>query len=139
MSTPVWMTSVAPSLADFDRAARQAFDAIPTELRGRCGDLIIQIEDFADDDTLRELDIDDPMELTGHYQGVDLTQKSVAEPSPEPDLVYLYRRPILDEWAYHGNVTLMELITAVLIHEIGHHFGFSDEDMDVLTGETTAA
>jgi len=81
------------------------------------------------------LELDNPFELTGVYHGVDLTQKSAGDPAPLPDVVYLYRRPILDEWAENGEVTLGELVTHVLIHEIGHHFGFSDDDMDRIASE----
>ena len=76
--------------------------------------------------------MDSPYELTGLYQGVDLTQKSLSDPNPEPDYVFLYRLPILMEWCERGNVTLSELITHVLVHEIGHHFGLSDEDMHAI-------
>ena len=76
--------------------------------------------------------MESPYELTGLYHGVDLTQKSVSDPTPEPDYVFLYRLPILLEWCERGNVTLAELITHVLIHEIGHHFGLSDEDMHAI-------
>ncbi len=136
--TAHWTNAAAPSLADFDTLARQAFDAMPAALRGRCGDVIVQVEEFADEEILDAMEIEDPFELTGLYQGVDLTRKSVSEPAPEPDLVYLYRRPILDEWIERGDVGLAELITHVLIHEIGHHFGFSDDDMDALQEQAAA-
>ena len=76
---------------------------------------------------LDDLGIEDPFELTGLYSGVDLSQRSVFHAAPEPSRVFLYRRPILDEWAERGDVTLAELVTHVLVHEIGHHFGLSDE------------
>ncbi len=88
----------------------------------------IRIEDFADDDVLAEMGIENPFELTGLYQGVDLTQRSLADPAPQTPLVFLYRRPILDEWIERGDVALADLVAHVLIHEIGHHFGLSDED-----------
>ncbi len=112
--------------------AERALEMVPAELRKRCGDILLQVADFADDETLDSLEIDDPFALTGVYQGVDLTQKSSFAPSPEPDVVYLFRRPILDEWAEDGEVTLGDLIAHVLIHEIGHHFGFTDEAMHKL-------
>jgi predicted Zn-dependent protease with MMP-like domain len=95
------------------------------------GDVVIRIEDFAADDVLDELDIEDPFELTGLYQGVSLDRKSVNEATREPDMVFLYRRAILDEWA-SGDEELGHLIAHVLIHEIGHHFGFSDDDMETI-------
>jgi predicted Zn-dependent protease with MMP-like domain len=127
------MTKIAkllpPSLEDFETLAAKAYDGLPEGFRKMCGRVQIFIADFADDETLKELDIDDPFELTGVYWGVDLSQKSVADPSPEPDRVVLFRRPILDEWAERGDIPLGKLITHVLVHEIGHHFGLSDDDM----------
>jgi predicted Zn-dependent protease with MMP-like domain len=130
-----WNTAAAPSLDDFAALAERALEMVPRPLRDRCGEILLKVEDFADDETLDALEIEDPFALTGVYQGVDLTQKSATSPSPEPDVVILYRRPILDEWAEDGEVTLGELITHVLIHEIGHHFGFSDDDMHRLQDE----
>ena len=78
------------------------------------------------------MEIEDPFELTGLYHGVDLSNRSVLDPSPQPSRVFLYRRPILDEWAERGNVGLSELITHVLVHEIGHHFGLSDDDIHAI-------
>jgi predicted Zn-dependent protease with MMP-like domain len=130
-----WMRAAAPSLDDFAALAERALEMVPPKLRERCGDVLLRVADFADDETLDSLGIDDPFALTGVYQGVDLTQKSSFSPSPEPDVVFLFRRPILDEWADDGEVTLGDLIAHVLIHEIGHHFGFSDEAMDKLQEE----
>lgn len=135
MTAQSWTTATAPSLADIDRLARQAFDHIPAALRVRCGDVIVQVEEFPEDDVLDALGIEDPFDLTGLYHGIELTAKSVTHPVPEPDLVYLYRRPLLDEWAARGDIELGELITHVLIHEIGHHFGYSDDDMHALQSD----
>ena len=93
------------------------------------------MDDFAPDQVLEELGIDDPFELTGLYQGIDLAHRSSFDPSPEPARVFLYRRPILDEWAERGEVSLDELITHVLVHEIGHHFGLSDADIDSIEAQ----
>ena len=79
-----------------------------------------------------EIGIEDPFELTGLYHGVDLTQRSIADPRPSTPMVFLYRRAILDEWIERGDVTLKDLVAHVLVHEIGHHFGFSDEQMDAI-------
>jgi predicted Zn-dependent protease with MMP-like domain len=87
------------------------------------------------DDVLDELGIEDPFELTGLYQGVDLGRQSVLDPSPEPARVFLYRRPILDEWAERGDVSLGDLVAHVLVHEIGHHFGLSDADIEAIEAE----
>jgi len=118
----------APSLDEFQAIAEQAWTALPAEFRRMCGQVILRVEEFAEDEVLADLGIENPFELTGLYQGVDLTRKSHLD-GPEPDIVILYRRPLLDEWCERGDVTLGELITHVIVHEIGHHFGLSDEDM----------
>jgi predicted Zn-dependent protease with MMP-like domain len=124
-----WSNATAPSLADFESLAQAAWNKLPAEFRTMAGDIVIRIEDFATDDVLDELDIEDPFELTGLYQGVSLDKKSVIDSTREPDMVFLYRRAILDEWA-SGEEELGHLVAHVLIHEIGHHFGFSDDDME---------
>lgn len=126
---------VAPSLDDFERLAREAWEAMPAAFRQLAGDVIIRIEDLASEDVLADLEIDDPFELTGLYQGVDLTQQSIMDPARAAPLVFLYRRAILEEWIDRGDVTLTELIAHVLVHEIGHHFGLSDDAMDALLEE----
>lgn len=129
MSKPSrWERAVAPSLADFEELAAAAWDRLPAEFKGMCGDLVIRVEDFATDEVLDSLKIDSPFDLSGLYHGVSLDQKSVADLPRGPDMVMLYRRPILDEWA-EGEEELGHLVTHVLVHEIGHHFGFSDADM----------
>ncbi|PTS84201.1 MULTISPECIES: metallopeptidase family protein [unclassified Caulobacter] len=121
---------LAPSLDDFAALAEAAFKALPDPFRSLAGDVAIRIDDFATDDVLDALDIADPFELTGLYQGVDLANRSVLDSQTLPSMVFLYRRPILDEWCERGDVSLGELITHVLVHEIGHHFGLSDDDID---------
>lgn len=121
-----------PSLDDLDRMAREAWEDLPAEFRALAGDVVFRIEDVADEETLAELGIDDPFELTGLYTGVDLTQRSIMDPSPQAPLVMLYRRAILDEWIERGDVALNELVAHVLVHEVGHHFGLSDDHMDAL-------
>jgi predicted Zn-dependent protease with MMP-like domain len=123
-----WKSAVVPSLADFEVMAAAAWSRLPPEFRQMCGDLIIRCEDFAMDDVLDELGIESPFDLMGLYQGVSLDQKSVLDGPRDPDMVFLYRRAILDYWIEEGE-TLGDLITHVLVHEIGHHFGFSDADM----------
>ncbi len=132
-----WPTATAPTLAAFEAMAHAAWDKLPAEFRAVAGDLVIRVEDFATDDVLDELDIEDPFELTGLYQGVSLDKQSVTDVAREPDMVFLYRRAILDEWA-SGDEELGHLVAHVLVHEIGHHFGFSDEDMDAIENEVTA-
>ena len=121
---------MAPSLDDFARLARDAFDALPAEFRQAAGEVVFRIDDFADEQTLKDLEIEDPFELTGLYHGVDIGRREGLGPAPEPSRIFLYRRPILDEWCERGDVGLSELIAHVLIHEIGHHLGLTDDDID---------
>jgi predicted Zn-dependent protease with MMP-like domain len=126
-----WWGQVAPSLADIEDMARKAFAALPGHFRALCGDLVIRVEEFADEALLDDLGIEDPLELSGLYHGVDLTQKSHLDTLEMPSMVTLYRRAILDEWA-ESEVALGTLVTHVLVHEIGHHFGLSDEDIEAI-------
>ena len=116
----------APSLDDLAALAEAAFAALPEAVRRLTGEVLFRVEDFAADEVLDELGLEDPFELTGLYQGVDIGHRSVLDPSPQPSMVFLYRRPILDEWAERGDLDLGELVSHVLVHEIGHHFGLSD-------------
>ena len=127
-----WRDAPAPSLDDFAALAQAALAALPEKFQTLAGDVVFRIDDFPSDDILDDLELDDPYELTGLYQGVALTRRSVLDPSPEPARIFLYRRPILDEWAERGDVGLAELVAHVLTHEIGHHFGLSDADIDAI-------
>ena len=119
----------APSLGDIERLARTAWEGLPAEFRAPCAGLLIRVADFADEETLAEMGIEDPFELTGLYQGVALTERSVMDLATGPEEVWLYRRPILDEWVERGDVSLRDLVAHVLVHEIAHHFGYADEDI----------
>jgi predicted Zn-dependent protease with MMP-like domain len=119
----------APSLDDLAGLAEAAFAALPEAFRRMTGDVQFRVLDFAPDEVLDELGIEDAFELTGLYHGVDLARRSVFDPAPQPSMVFLYRRPILDEWAERGDVSLEDLVAHVLVHEIGHHFGLSDADI----------
>lgn len=123
---------LAPSLDDLAALAQAAFAALPAGFREMTGEVIFRVDDFASAEVLDELGIEDAFELTGLYQGVDLARRSVFDPQPHPSMVFLYRRPILDEWAERGDVTLAELVSHVLVHEIGHHFGLSDDDIEAI-------
>ncbi len=127
-----WANAAAPSLDDFAALAEAAFARLPEPFRKAAGDVMFRIEDFADEETLEALGIEDPFELTGLYHGVDLAHRSTLDVAPQASRVVLYRRPILDEWADRGDVTLGELIAHVLVHEIGHHFGLSDADIHAI-------
>ena len=127
-----WAGLSAPSLDDFSEIARQAFEALPDPFRKLAGDVVFRVQDFADEETLDALGIEDAFELSGLYHGVDLSRRSVLDHARPASMVFLYRRPILDEWAERGNLSLQELITHVLVHEIGHHFGLSDDDIHAI-------
>lgn len=127
-----WAGAAAPSLDDFVRLAQAALATIPEPFRGLVGEVQIRIEDFAQADVLADLGIEDPFELTGLYQGIDLSRRSVLDSGQPAPMVFLYRRPILDEWVEAGDITLADLITHVLVHEIGHHFGLSDDAMHAI-------
>ena len=124
-----WARRQAPSLADFEALAAAAWRRLPRQFRDLCDNVVIRVEDFPTDEVLRELDLESPFDLLGLFQGVSIDRRSVMDPAGVPNMVYLYRRPILDYWAEHSE-TLGHLITHVLVHEIGHHFGLSDADME---------
>jgi len=124
-----WTGKQAPSLSDIERLAAVAWQRLPWEFRDMCGDVVIRVEDFPTDDVLRAMKLDSPFDLMGLYHGVSLNNKSVMDPGGMPSMVFLYRRPMLDYWAEHHE-TLGSLVTHVLVHEIGHHFGLSDADME---------
>lgn len=126
--------NTAPSLADLEAIAREAYACIPAELRGFLNDVVIQVQDFPDDETMEALECDSPFELLGLYHGIDLGNKSVLESAQAVDMIFLYRRPILDYWCESGE-DLSHVVRHVLIHEIGHHFGFSDDDMERIEAE----
>ncbi|MBL8536747.1 MAG: metallopeptidase family protein [Hyphomonadaceae bacterium] len=126
------MTALPPSLDDIERLARQAWEELPRGFRDLAGDVIFRVEDLADDEVLADLEIEDPLALSGLYQGVDLTQRSIMDPASRAPMVFLYRRALLDEWIERADLPLAELVAHVLVHEIGHHFGLSDAAMDAL-------
>ena len=120
-----------PSADEIEAIARRTFAALPEPFASHLGAVVLLIEDFADDDTLQAMDIDDPFDLTGIYEGIPIGEKSVTESGAMPDRIRWFRRPILDEWA-DGENSLEHLVAHVLIHEVGHHFGLSDEAMHAL-------
>lgn len=120
---------LAPSLADIERLADRALARLPEEVRAACAGLAIRVEDFPSDETIDSLGLDDPYELTGLYDGVPLTARSVFDQPSRPDAVWLFRRPILEEWIERGDVGLGRLVAHVLVHEIAHHLGWSDDDI----------
>lgn len=132
-----WKQAYSPSLADFEAMAATAWDRLPAEFRQMCGDVVLRVEDFAIDEVLEELEIDSPFDLMGLYQGLSLDKKSLADAPAEPDMVFLYRRAILDYWA-ENEEKLGDIVVHVLVHEIGHHFGYSDADMEDIEAAATS-
>jgi predicted Zn-dependent protease with MMP-like domain len=132
-----WSGREAPSLAEFETLADAAYRRLPGRVRDLCTELVIRIEDFPSDEVLDTVGIESPFDLLGLYHGVDLARQSVMDVTTLPEMVFLYRRPILDYWAEHEE-TLGRIVTHVLIHEIGHHFGLSDADMEAIEAEASA-
>jgi predicted Zn-dependent protease with MMP-like domain len=127
-SPPDWPGAKAPSLAEIEIMAQEMFDRLPQRFRALCDGLVIRVEDFADEDVLDSLGAESEFDLLGLFRGVGLPFQSVSDPNPMPNMIWLYRRPILDYWAEHDE-TLGAIVAHVLVHEIGHHFGLSDDDM----------
>jgi predicted Zn-dependent protease with MMP-like domain len=123
--------TVAPSLDELAAIAEEALASIPEPLLRQVRNLSIQVEEFPDEATEHEMELETPFDILGLYRGVALPHQSVSDVRSLPELVSLYRRPILDEWCETGE-DLTHLVRHVLIHEIGHHFGFSDEEMEAL-------
>ncbi len=127
-----WAQAGAPTLADFERMAEEAYARLPKEFRALCDGVVIKVEDFPDEETLDEMECETPFDLLGLFRGVGLSQGGeMMQTGQFPNMVWLYRRPMLDYWAEHDE-TLGHLVTHVLVHEIGHHFGLSDEDMEAI-------
>ncbi len=120
-----------PSAEDIESIARAALAALPSPFADSLADIVLQVEEVADQATLASLGIADPLELSGVYEGIPLTERSVSESGILPERIRLFRRPILDEWA-GSDVPLETLVGHILIHEVGHHFGLSDDDIHAL-------
>lgn len=122
------MTGQAPSAGDIEELARAAMAALPEMFRAQLGDVVLRVEEYADDETLAALGIEHPLDLSGLYHGRPIGEKSSMDSGTLPDIITLYRRAILEEWIETG-VELDALVAHVLVHEVGHHFGLSDDDM----------
>ena len=129
MKTPIHTT--APSLDDIEEMALAALQVIPDPLRQHVRDVLLRIEDFPDEDTELEMGVETPFDLLGLYRGVAMTNRSLLDVPQDVDMIFLYRRPILDYWCETGE-DLQDIVRHVLIHEIGHHFGYSDDDMEAI-------
>jgi predicted Zn-dependent protease with MMP-like domain len=126
-----WRALKAPSLDEIEAIAAEAFRRLPEPFRALCQDLVIRVEEFPSEEVVQRMGLESEFDLLGLFQGVGLPFQSESAPIKMPNMIWLYRRPILDYWAEHEE-TLGAIITHVLIHEIGHHFGFSDEDMEAI-------
>lgn len=127
-----WTSLKAPDLADFEALAIAAHAALPQAFRDLTGEILIEVADFAEDEVLDELELESPFDLMGLFQGVGLAHNAaIAQTGQMPNRVTLYRRAILDYWA-ENDETLGQIVTHVLVHEIGHHFGLSDADMEAI-------
>ncbi len=124
----------APSLADIEALAARALQALPAKFKARVAGVVIRVEEFPDAEILREMGLESPFDLLGLYQGVSLDQRSVMDSASDMDMIFLYRRPLLEYWSDSGE-SLGHVVRHVLIHEIGHHFGFSDADMEAIEAE----
>ena len=132
LSQPLaWRPVKAPSLTELEILAEEVYRRLPAKFRALCEGLVLRVDDFPTDETLDQMGIEDPFELLGLFQGVGLPFQSESAPQQLPNMIWLYRRPILDYWAEHEE-TLGAVITHVLVHEIGHHFGLSDGDMEAI-------
>jgi len=127
---------LAPSLDEIEALARAGLARLPEPFAAHLEGVRLVVEDFADDETLAALGIADAFELTGIYEGVPVGDKHSAASGAMPDRIRLFRQPILDEWIARGDETLEHLVAHVLIHEVGHHFGLSDADIDALEAAT---
>jgi len=123
-----WRVVKAPSLEEIEVIATAAFGRLPVKFRKLCEGLVIRVEDFPDEEVIEEMGAETDFDLLGLFQGVGLPFQSESAPAHMPNMIWLYRRPILDYWSEHDE-TLGAIITHVLVHEIGHHFGLSDDDM----------
>jgi predicted Zn-dependent protease with MMP-like domain len=127
-----WSALKAPTLAELEALAEAAFARLPATFRALCEGVVIRVDDFPDDETLREMACESEFDLLGLFRGIGLAQGAATfETGQFPNMIWLYRRPLLDYWAEHDE-TLGHLVTHVLVHEIGHHFGLSDEDMEAI-------
>lgn len=125
------MAHMAPTLADIERLAQQAVERLPDLFRRHLSTVLLRVEDFPDEDVVRAMELETPFDLLGLYQGHPVGDASRDMTGAMPATIFLYRRPMLDMWA-DGEDSLEQLVTHVLVHEVGHHFGLSDDDIDAI-------
>lgn len=124
-----WLGRAAPDLDAIENLARATLNDLPPQFAQAAGGIVLRIADFAPEDILDDMGVEDPFELTGLYDGIPMTEKSVMDMMDRPDTIWLFRRPILDEWCERGDVTLGQLVGHVVVHELAHHFGWTDEQI----------
>ena len=124
-----WLGRTAPELETIEQMAQATVAELPEQFAAAARGVMIRVEEFAPEDLLDDMNVEDPFELTGLYDGIPLTEKSVMDVVDRPDTIWLFRRPILDEWAERGDVTLGQLVAHVMVHELAHHFGWSDAEI----------
>jgi len=129
-----WRSLKAPSLAELELLATEALRRLPRKFRDLCADVVVQVDDFPAEEVLDYMSAETEFDLLGLFQGVGLPFRAESEPMQMPNMIWIYRRPILDYWAEHDE-TLGAIVTHVLVHEIGHHFGLSDADMATIEAE----
>lgn len=128
-----WTAAEAPSLDEIEQIARDAFRALPAHFRALCGDIPFVVQDFPDEDVVSDMDLVSEFDILGLFQGSDMAAREGQGGQTDPTMIFLYRRPILDYWAEH-HCSLGDVIRHVIVHEIGHHFGLSDIDMERIEG-----
>jgi len=126
-----WREATAPTIADIETLAHEALKTIPDELRRHVKDVVVVVEEFCDEETEKEMELASPFDLLGLYRGTSLRHKSVHDVRQDVDMIHLYRRPLIDYWA-ENDVTFYDLVRNTIIHEVGHHFGLNDDDMEKL-------
>ena len=126
-----WIDTNAPTLDEIEKLAVEGFASLPEEFRALTGGVIFMVQDFPDNDVIEEMELETEFDILGLFSGPDLADLQGGAHAPQQTMIFLYRRPILDYWAEHAE-PLGHIVRHVLIHEIGHHFGLSDEDMDAI-------
>ena len=126
-----WAGIEPPSIDEFERLAREAYAKLPEKFRALCGDVVFAVQEFPSEEVMHDLELESEFDLLGLFQGATLADRVSNRGTPEPTMIFLYRRPILDYWSEHGG-RLGAIVRHVIVHEIGHHFGLSDDDMEAI-------
>ncbi len=124
-----WASQTAPSIEDIEEIVLATIDQLPDAFRAAAREVVLRVEDFAPEDILDEMEVEDVFTLTGLYDGIPMTEQSVLFQRDRPDTIWLFRRPILDEWAERGDEPLGSLVAHIYVHELAHHLGWSDADI----------